>query len=55
MGWLLVSLRNYKKDHCSLTLVKKIKKEKKKKEENERKPVPVFHLEEQTFLNLSFP
>jgi len=31
MGWLLVSLRNYKKDHCSLTLVKKIKKEKKKK------------------------
>lgn len=28
---------------------------KKKKEEKERKILPVFHLEEQTFLNLSFP
>lgn len=49
MGWLVVSLRNYKKDHCSLTLLKN------KKEEKERKPVPVFHLEEQTFFKLSFP
>lgn len=38
--------------HCS-TLLKK--KKQKKKEVQERKPMPVFHLEEQTFLNLSFP
>lgn len=50
-GGFVVSLRNYKKDHCSLTLLKK----KNQKEEKERKILPVFHLEEQTFLNLNFP
>lgn len=49
MGWLVVSLRNYKKDHCSLTLLKNKKRGKRKKTS------ACFHLEEQTFFKLSFP
>lgn len=51
MGWHFISLKNYKKDHCSLTLQNKTKQTNTK----QKKSVSAFHLEEQVFLNLSFP